>query len=399
MSQRKYYPTVFALYMMYFILGIAVTITCQYKQEFAYMWNLGTLPDGILDVSGVMAVIAAAGLGRLLALPVAGPFSDRYGRRSSALVGAGLFLVFFLGMPFAPNQQVAYVLTMFEGMANSFTDTSVTPSCMEIFGKNGVVANLFTKFSVSLSQLLLPFMILGFTALEISFRMLYLTGAALILLDGILLIFLPFPEGTKTEAKQDRKKDRIHLNPSMVALIGIGFTSTATFQLYLNCNQELGVLYGLQHPQMTQVFYSIGTVCAVICTSILIKKGLRPVRVLLFYPVFSVVTLLLVYFIRVPISCLLGGFGIGYFAGGGVLQLAVSAANAMYPEQKGKMTSIIMIASSLADYVILNVAGALSGMFGTNGPAAVLIFNMLITCAGILIAAFLNVQYEKGTAL
>lgn len=38
MNQKKYYPTAVALYVTYFILGIAVTIRGQYKQSFAAMW-------------------------------------------------------------------------------------------------------------------------------------------------------------------------------------------------------------------------------------------------------------------------------------------------------------------------------------------------------------------------
>lgn len=85
MNQKKYYPTAVALYVTYFILGIAVTIMGQYKQSFAAMWGANQLADGSFDVSKVMAIIAAVGLGRLIAFPFAGPFSDKYGRRLSAL--------------------------------------------------------------------------------------------------------------------------------------------------------------------------------------------------------------------------------------------------------------------------------------------------------------------------
>ena len=91
MDQKKYYPTAVALYVTYFILGIAVTIMGQYKQSFAAMWGANQLADGSFDVSKVMAIIAAVGLGRLIAFPFAGPFSDKYGRRLSALVGVVFF--------------------------------------------------------------------------------------------------------------------------------------------------------------------------------------------------------------------------------------------------------------------------------------------------------------------
>ena len=46
MNQKKYYPTAVALYITYFILGIAVTIMGQYKQSFAAMWGANQLADG-----------------------------------------------------------------------------------------------------------------------------------------------------------------------------------------------------------------------------------------------------------------------------------------------------------------------------------------------------------------
>lgn len=96
-ESRKYYPTALALYITYFVLGVAATIMGQYKQNFAALWGASTLADGSYDVSGVVAVIAAIGLGRLVAFPVAGPLSDRLGRRLSALIGCALYAIFLLG--------------------------------------------------------------------------------------------------------------------------------------------------------------------------------------------------------------------------------------------------------------------------------------------------------------
>lgn len=398
MNQKKYYPTALALYMTYFILGIAVTIMSQYKQNFAAMWGANQLADGTYDVSTVMAVIAATGLGRLIAFPIAGPFSDKCGRKQSALVGVLFFAIFFIGIVFVPNLYVAYVLMIFSGMANSFLDTSITPSCMEIFKENGAIANLFTKFAISVSQFLLPFMITFVAAQNMSFRTLYFVAAAIIIIDGIFIAFLPFPPKEEaTAAGEVKRPEKIKFTPSTIALICIGFTATTTFQLYLNCNQELGTLYGLSNPSMIQSFYSVGIVCAVFFTSFLMKKGLKPIRVLIIYPSIALVMLLVMYFVRIPQICLIGGFVIGYSAAGGVLQLATSTANEMFPANKGKITSIVMIASSLANYIVLNIAGMLSRIGGENGPGYILLFNVAVTAVGILLAVILNLRFEKDT--
>lgn len=193
-DSRKYYPTALALYITYFVLGIAASIMGQYKQDFAAMWDAAVLADGSYDVSGVVAVIAAIGLGRHLAFPVAGRSPDPAGAAAlSALIGCALYAVFLLAVTFSPNLYVGYALAIVSGMANSFLDTSITPSCMEIFKEKGTIANIFTKLSISIAQFLLPFAISFVAVRELPFRTIFLATAALIIVDGIFLAFLPFP--------------------------------------------------------------------------------------------------------------------------------------------------------------------------------------------------------------
>ena len=66
--------------------------------------------------------------------------------------------------------------------------------------------------------------------------------------------------------------------------------------------------------------------------------------------------LIVLYFVQSPTIVLVGGFVLGFAAAGGVLQLATATANAMFPTNKGKITSIVMISSSAANYIILNIA-------------------------------------------
>ena len=87
-------------------------------------------------------------------------------------------------------------------------------------------------------------------------------------------------------------------------------------------------------------------------TAAFIKKGLKEINVLILYPLISTIMLLLCYFIQAPFICLIGGFVIGYAGAGGVLQLAVSTTAEFFPENKGTATSLVMIASSIANYTI-----------------------------------------------
>lgn len=395
MNAKRFYPTAIALYFTYFIHGIGVSILGQYKQDFAGVWGADNLSDGTFDVSMVIAVIAALGLGRLLTLPISGPFSDKFGRKPSALIGVGLYAIYFIGLAFAPNMYIAYAFAFVGGAANSFLDTAVTPSVLEIFTKNGAIANMFTKFSISIGQFVLPFAIGMVAAANMSFRTLFIITMALIVIDGLIIAFMPFPPMNNNVGGEKAKPEKMKFNATSWAIIGIGFTCTSTFQLWLNCNQELGKLYGMADPSKIQSFYSLGTMCAILITAVLVKKFILPVRILILYPAIATLMLLIIYIVQTPTICLIGGFVIGYAAAGGVLQLAVSTANEFFPTNKGKITSIVMISSSLANYIVLNVASYITKAGGIEGPKYVLLFNVAITLIGILLAIFVNMRYKN----
>lgn len=234
-----------------------------------------------------------------VSLPFARPLSDKLGRRISVLIGAASYVIFFIGIAFSPNIQVAYVAAVLGGIAI------------------GIL--------------------------------------------GVLAIFAP---------------------------ILIGFTSTATFQLWLNCAQTFGKeIAGIPSASvsMMQTYYSAGTMVALVVTSLLITK-FKQVRFLVIYPAISVVMLVLVYLVKTPMICFVGAFVIGYAAAGGVLQMATATENDLFPNIKGIITSLIMIASSLCNYTILSAAAKMSSM-------QVIMMNIVITVIGVLLAVFVNVRY------
>jgi MFS family permease len=404
MKNKKYVLTAFILYFTYLLHGIGVSILSQYKQNFAESWGASKLADGTFDVSMVLTVIAALGLGRLISLPISGPVSDKYGRKVSGLIGIACYVLYFVGIVFSPNMYVAYAFALFGGVANSFIDTCVYPSIVEIFTKKGAVANLFVKFSISIGQFILPFMIGFVAASSMSFKTLFYLAAVLLAIAGLAIAFASFPDtkgNGKTDGTGKGKKEKMNFTATSWAVIAIGFTCTSTFQLWLNANQELGKLYGLADPSKIQSFYALGTIIAVLLTAVLInKKIFKSVQILVLYPTISAIMLLIMYFVHTPMIVLIGGFVLGYAAAGGVLQLVTATAIEMFPTNAGKMTSIVMIASSLANYIILTAAGAITKAGGVDGPRYVLLFNFAITAIGVLLALYVNKKYanaEKGS--
>ena len=263
-----------------------------------------------------------------VSLPFAGPLSDKLGRRISVLIGAASYVIFFIGIAFSPNIQVAYVAAVLGGIA------------------------------------------LGIL--------------------GVLAIFAPMPAGNAAAKSESFISSLKNANFSVesIALILIGFTSTATFQLWLNCAQTFGKeIAGIPSASvsMMQTYYSAGAMVALVVTSLLIIK-FKQVRFLVIYPAISVVMLVLVYLVKTPMICFVGAFVIGYAAAGGVLQMATATENDLFPNIKGTITSLVMIASSLCNYTILSAAAKMSSM-------QVIMMNIVITVIGVLLAVFVNVGY------
>lgn len=393
---KKYLPSALILYLNYFIHGVGCSILGQavIKEALAASWGV--------EAMAITAISAALGLGRLIALPFAGPLSDKLGRRISTAIGSGSYAIYLIGLALAFNAgtnggyQIAYVCAIVGGIANSFLDTGIYPAVSEIIYKAPGVATMGIKFFIAIAQMILPF-VLGATVATTaagltSYNMLfYICGIAYIVLLVLVMIF-PLPDADqKAAGKKEGLIDSLkhtHFSIESVAMILIGFTCTGTFQLWLNCAQTFGTEIAKipsENVSVMQTYYSAGTMIALFVTSVLITK-FKQVRFLVIYPAISLVMLALVYIIKTPMICYVGAFVLGYAAAGGVLQMATAVVNDLFPKIKGTITSIVMIASSLCNYTILTAA---SKMTSTN----VIVMNMVITAVGVLLALFVNLRY------
>jgi MFS family permease len=392
-SKARYIPAALVLYITYFIHGIGAAVLGQQaiKEVLVGQWGYS---DIAANIGVVTTVSAALGLGRLIALPFAGPLSDKVGRKLTVLIGCVTYAMFFLGLGFSSTMGVAYVAAIIGGIANSFLDCGVIPSEVEILSPRTSLATMGTKLFVSLGQYVLPFVV-GYIAAASGMEagrthQTLIVLAIVILVIGVVSLILPSPQAEKkAEAKrtsliQDIKEANWSIES--FALIIIGFTCTATFQLWLNCAQTFAKdIVGIADPSGLQKLYSIGTIIAIFVTAAFTLK-IRSVRFLFLYPLVSLITLVLVITTRTPAMMNIGAFLLGWFAAGGVLQLATATVNDLFPRFKGTITSIIMIASSLSNYTILTAAGKMSA-------EGVMVMNIVITAIGVLLALFVNFRY------
>ncbi|XME01215.1 MFS transporter [Lachnospiraceae bacterium C1.1] len=393
---KKYFPAAFILYLNYFVHGVGCSILGQsvIKEALAASWGV--------EAMAITAISAALGLGRLIALPFAGPLSDKLGRRISVVIGGASYAIYLIGLAFAFNAganggyQIAYACAIIGGIANSFLDTGIYPAVAEIISDAPGVATMGIKFFIAISQMLLPFFLGMAVATNaaglVSYNNLfYVCGIAYVVLL-VLILILPLPDsdaakGEKKEGLIDSLK-HTHFSFESIAMILIGFTCTGTFQLWLNCAQNYAKTnVGWEDPSIMQTYYSIGTMLALIVTAALTRK-IKDVRFIVAYPVICLATLIFVLISPSEGVCKVAAFVIGWAGAGGLLQIATSVCNMLFPKIKGTVTALVMIASSLCNYTILTAASAMT-------PSGVMVMNIVLTAVGVLLGLFVNLRYTK----
>ena len=357
---KKYLPSALILYLNYFIHGVGCSILGQavIKEALAASWGV--------QVMAITAISAALGLGRLIALPFAGPLSDKLGRRISTAIGSGSYAIYLIGLIYkAPG-----------------------------------VATMGIKFFIAIAQMLLPF-VLGMTVATTaagltSYNTLFFGCGIIYIVLLVLVMIFPLPD---TDAKAEGKKEGLiaslkhtHFSVESIAMIIIGFTCTGTFQLWLNCAQNFAKEnVGWADPSVMQSYYSAGTMIALIVTAFLTRK-IKDVRFILVYPVICLATMIVVLAGQTKPLMIAGAFIIGWAGAGGLLQIVTSVCNMLFPKIKGTVTALVMIASSLCNYTILTAASKMQ-------PSQVMIMNIVLTAVGVLLGLFVNLRYTKMVEL
>ncbi len=243
---KKYLPSALILYLNYFIHGVGCSILGQavIKEALAASWGV--------EAMAITAISAALGLGRLIALPFAGPLSDKLGRRISTAIGSGSYAIYLIGLALAFNAgtnggyQIAYICAIVGGIANSFLDTGIYPAVGEIIYKAPGVATMGIKFFIAIAQMILPF-VLGATVATTaagltSYNTLFFGCGIIYIVLLVLVMLFPLPDADQKAAGEKEgliaSLKHTHFSIESVAMILIGFTCTGTFQLWLNCAQN-----------------------------------------------------------------------------------------------------------------------------------------------------------------
>lgn len=393
--KNKYTPTALALYFNYFVHGMGVIILSQNATALAHQW--GT------TVTGALAIVSSLGVGRIINLLISGILSDKFGRKPFVQLGIFTYFVFFVGILFSTNTVVAYILGILAGMANSFLDTGTYPGLMEIYPNAKGTSNVVLKAFISAGQFLLPFIVSGLAAAHMWYGWSFLIPAAILVITFLYFLFGgAFPD-SKAAAKADEEKaeeaekaadsnvkSNIWLDGTLFIIYG--YISQATFylvsQMLTQYGQQVGgMAQGAAHSLVS--WYSLGSIICVLLTAVLGKK----ISEIQFVPVYTLgafVSLLLMWLF--PSSAVLMAilaFLVGFFAAGGVMQLALTVMADFFPAGKGTVTGFFYTAGSIASFTIPLFIGWIGNM------RSVMLFDVVIALIGFIDTALIAIRYKK----
>lgn len=393
-AKNRFLSTAVVLYISYIMMGLRLSMLAQYKPQFSNLWHT--------DVAGVLQVVAAIGLGGIISILITGPISDFFGRKVCGVIGHLIWAGYFIGLLYAPNLTVAYIIGTIAGIGQSFVNSSNFPALMEIFPKKSSVAGLMSKFAINVGQFALPVMAFVASLLGANYRGVFMTSGIIYLALAALLSILPYPkagvsEDTKQKlpSKRARLKD-IHLTPGIVALSLIGYTATAVFLLWVNTYQELAKGLGMSDPINLQSIYAIGAAIAVLFNSFIINKGVKEVDILIVFPLLTVAGLLLPIIFKEQWTLYAASLAVGFFAASGLYQVALTVLGNSYPEIKATVQSWAAFFSALSNLTIFTLAAWITSWAGANASVDIVWMNIIISLIGTILAIIVKVDGKNN---
>lgn len=381
------------MYINYFLLGM-VNIMLASNMSFLTK-QLNT------DGAGISYIISAIGIGKLLSYSLSGVLSDKVGRKPLIIVSSLTMAIFLIGIPLSPNYQTAFIFAIIAGIANSTMDAGTYPALIEVFPKSSGSASVLVKAFISAGAALLPFMIAFFEDRDLFYGYAFFLPALIYLLNMIFMFKLPFPNHKREQStvqQQNTAENKFISAPKMkqegIALIVIGFTSTALFtvaQIWLPTygQQVLGMAESSSVRLLS--YYSIGALISVLVLAVLLSKVLRPVTVILVYPMITLIAVLTLLFVKVPAIAIAAAFFMG-FSTAGVFQLAITVMTELFWNKKGTVTGIVATAAGLAAILLPLATGLMSK---TGHISIIFIFDAMLSVVGMAAAAFVNYRYRK----
>ena len=183
----------FSLYTNYIAHGFALLILAQNMSALNNAWHQ--------PLAVVSYVISGVGIGRLIAYPITGYFSDKFSRKLFVYLGMLCYFIFAVGIPFSSNIIFAYTLAILAGVANSALDAGTYTTFVEMGGGNGKY-NVLLKSNISIGEFILPLLVTFFRDMNAWFGWSFMVMGGILIINALLLLPLKFPDRVKIVSEE-----------------------------------------------------------------------------------------------------------------------------------------------------------------------------------------------------
>lgn len=381
-----------SLYINYIIHGFGLIILAQNMASLGHLWNA--------PIATVSYVVSGIGIGRLLAYFTFGYLSDRFGRKLLIYIGMGTYLIFFTGIPFAPNIQVAYVLSILAGVANSGLDSGTYPTFMEMGGKESA-SNVFIKAAMSLGEFVLPLLVTMLEAKSMWFGWSFMLPVALLVINLILVTRVQFPHRNQAHQTGVVREGNISSAKKWIAsgaLSIYGYSSMAVMILFtqwitMYSTKELGYSSLVAHGLLS--LYSLGSISGVVIVFALLRRQVSESLLLIVNNLISLLALIVICMTTVQMVSAVGAFIFGFTAASGMMQVALNMFLRLFPTHKGIVTGTYFMFGSIATFTVPIVTGWLS----KTSIALAMQFDILIAILGTIVVIVAAVMLREKHAL
>lgn len=391
--KNPYLTATGGMYLNFFILGMVNIIFAS---------NMGSLTEQFnTTAAGISFLLSGFGIGKLLTYALNGYLSDKIGRKPMVAISSILMVVFLVGITMTTNYQLAFVLAIIMGIANSAMDSGTYPALTESYPKSAGTANVLAKLFNSIGAILLPIMIAFLANNDMSYKFSFYVPAAVTVLALVLILIARFPNHKKAESgensNQSNEQNRFVSQPKFwvegIALVVYGFTSLALIMiapLWLPSLAQVALNMTETESVTIISYYSIGAFVSVLLLAVALKK-ISSTIVMIVYPIITVISYLVLLSVNSTTVGIIAAFFVGLSISG-VLQIAITVITQLFWQKKGTMTGIISTSGSIAVITM----PAITGMMADN-VVSIIWLEIAIAVVGAVAAIVVMFRYNQLT--
>ncbi len=332
-----------------------------------------------LAQAGLLVTFMATG--RMVSVVGSGVLADSFGRKPLLILGASLLTLGLMGIGTITIFPLALLFAAFAGVGHGMVDTSGSAVISDLNNDNLSKALNMTHMFFGVGCLLGPLLAGTVLSLGYHWRIIYYIKAAIGLSIICFISFQTFPAKTVNHQSLQRFSGLLSIGLLALGIVifiysGVGHSLNTWISSYMRDIAHVPVFLATG----TLAIYNLGITLGRLVTSFASKK-LDDTILILIMSILSLASISLALFSTsgaVIILCL--GFT-GFFFGG-LFPTVIAIAGRLYPERRGTITGLLVMAASLGSMTIPASTGFLAHSWGLTVSlrlSIILIFVLVLT--------------------